>query len=120
MRIVSEQQAAQDDGTGHEPRQGDLNCIEAGRAVMLTKNWFKSKEKNQGSSGGAGEVGVELHTRDLAARLPLPVQSCLKDGQLEFSHEAGALNLKISSVQEQIKKGGGGRVVGRKAGTLRI
>ncbi len=99
VRIVSEQQAAEMTVIENLQRR-DLNCIDLARAFIMLSKDFGLTQEQIGQRVGSARESVSNYMR--LARLPLPVQQYLQDGQLEFSHARVLLNLEEPSVQERV------------------
>jgi ParB family transcriptional regulator, chromosome partitioning protein len=99
VRMVSEQQAAEMTVIENLQRR-DLNCIDLARAFIMLSKDFSLTQEQIGQRIGTSRESVSNHMR--LARLPLPVQQYLQDGQLEFSHARILLNLEDPSVQERV------------------
>jgi ParB family transcriptional regulator, chromosome partitioning protein len=99
VRIVSEQQAAEMTVIENLQRR-DLNCIDLARAFIMLSKDFGLTQEQIGQRVGSARESVSNYMR--LARLPLPVQQYLQDGQLEFSHARVLLNLEDAAVQERV------------------
>jgi ParB family chromosome partitioning protein len=99
VRVVSEQQAAEMTVIENLQRR-DLTCIDLARAyIMLSKN-FNLTQEQIGERVGVARETVSNYMR--LAKLPIPVQQYLQDGELEFSHARVLLNLEDPEVVERV------------------
>ena len=101
VRMVSEQQAAEMTVIENLQRR-DLTCIDLARAFIMLSKDFGLTQEQIGQRMGTSRESVSNHMR--LARLPLPVQQFLQDGELEFSHARVLLNLEDASVQEKVAR----------------